>query len=245
MRAHSKSMEQQYWKAIERRDPSFDGQFYYGVVTTGVYCRPSCGARTPLRQNVRFYATPGEAERDGLRACLRCKPKEDTAAPMRNLCQYIESHADERLTLDELAKVAGLSRFHLQRTFKSVIGVSPREYQESFRMARLKKELRASGGVANAVYEAGFGSSSRVYERSGARLGMTPGEYRTGGRGVEISYANFETRLGPMLIGATDRGICFLQFGASVEDLRREFPSAVVKETEARSGQLREWTRAI
>ena len=245
MRKHSKSMEQQYWKAVERRDPSFDGQFYYGVVTTGVYCRPSCGARTPLRQNVRFYATAADAERDGLRACLRCRPTEDTAAPMRELCQYIESHADERLTLDELAKVAGLSRFHLQRTFKSVIGVSPREYQESFRMARLKKGLRESGGVADAVYEAGFGSSSRVYERSDAKLGMTPGEYRAGGKGVEISYTTFETPLGEMLIGATDRGICFLQFGASVEDLRQEFPAAKVTESHGKREELRKWGREI
>jgi AraC family transcriptional regulator of adaptative response/methylated-DNA-[protein]-cysteine methyltransferase len=238
-------MEQQYWKAVEGRDPSFDGQFFYGVLTTGVYCRPSCGARIPLRKNVRFYATPAEAERDGLRACLRCRPTEDTAAPMRELCRYIETHADERLTLDELAKVSGFSRFHLQRTFKAAIGVSPREYQEGFRMKRLKKGLRESRGVADAVYEAGFGSSSRVYERSDAKLGMTPGEYRAGGRGVEISYATFETPLGQMLIGATDRGICFLQFDACVEDLRREFPAATVTESHGKRDELRRWGREI
>jgi AraC family transcriptional regulator of adaptative response/methylated-DNA-[protein]-cysteine methyltransferase len=164
---------------------------------------------------------------------------------MEQLRRYIEEHADQRLTLDHLAEKCGMSKFHLQRTFKASTGVSPREYQEAFRMQRLKKSLRESHGVADAVYDAGFGSSSRVYERSTPRLGMTPGEYRAGGRGVEISYARFETNLGPVLIGATDRGICFLQFGASVEDLRREFPRAEIKQTEGPSSQLREWSRAI
>jgi AraC family transcriptional regulator, regulatory protein of adaptative response / methylated-DNA-[protein]-cysteine methyltransferase len=245
MPSHSKDMEQTFWHAVETRDRSFDGRFYYGVLTTGVYCRPSCGARRPLRENVRFYGTPAEAERDGLRACLRCRPTEDADARMRELCRYIEAHADERLTLEQLAAHTGMSRFHLQRTFKATIGVSPRDYQEAFRMARLKKGLRESRGVADAVYEAGFGSSSRVYERADAKLGMTPGEYRAGGRGVEISYARFQTALGPMLIGATDRGICFLQFGASLADLRREFPHAEVNETESHSPQLKQWSRAI
>jgi len=245
MAAHSKDMEQKYWQAVQGRDRKYDGRFYYGVLTTGVYCRPSCGARMPLRENVRFYATPAEAEGAGLRPCLRCKPKEDHGGRMREACRYIEQHADERLTLEHLAERAGMSRFHFQRTFKTEIGVSPREYQEGFRMARLKKGLRESRGVADAVYEAGFGSSSRVYERSDAKLGMTPGEYRMAGRGVEISYTTFETVLGPMLIGATDRGICFLQFGATVEDLRREFPAAVVRETQVRSEQLRKWGRTI
>src|SRR5713226_6076211 len=245
MPSHSKDMEHKFWQAVQGRDRGFDGQFYYGVLTTGVYCRPSCGARTPLRKNVQFFDTPAEAERAGLRACLRCKPKEDAGGRMREAARYIEAHADERLTLEQLAERAGMSRFHFQRTFKAEVGVSPREYQESFRMARLKKGLRESRGVADAVYEAGFGSSSRVYERSDTKLGMTPGEYRTGGRGVEISYATFETSLGPMLIGATDRGICFLQFGASLEDLRREFPAAEVRETEGRSDELKKWTRTI
>src|SRR3954462_11698452 len=245
MPSHSKNMEQKFWQAVQGRDRKFDGRFYYGVLTTGVYCRPSCGARIPLRKNVRFYATPAEAEGAGLGPCLRCKPKEDAGGRMREAGRYIEAHADERLTLQQLADRAGMSRFHFQRTFKAEIGVSPREYQEGFRMARLKKGLRESRGVADAVYGAGFGSSSRVYERSDSKLGMTPGEYRMSGRGVEISYATFQTTLGTMLIGATDRGICFLQFGAAVEDLRREFPAAVVRETEGRSDQLQKWARTI
>jgi AraC family transcriptional regulator of adaptative response/methylated-DNA-[protein]-cysteine methyltransferase len=163
---------------------------------------------------------------------------------MRELRGYIEAHADEKLTLEALAQEAGMSRFHLQRIFKAEVGMSPREYQDAFRVARLKKSLRESHGVADAVYEAGFGSSSRVYERSDEKLGMTPGEYRAGGRGVEISYAAFPTRLGEMLIGATDRGICFLQFGVGVEDLQREFPAASLREA-PRGEQLREWGRRI
>src|SRR5215471_18555759 len=122
-----KGMEQQYWRAVTKRDRTFDGRFVYGVLTTGVYCRPSCGARMPLRKNVRFYASPEEAERDGLRACLRCRPKEDSAERMRLVRDFIEAHAEERLTLESLAKVAGMSRFHFQRTFKAEVGVSPRE----------------------------------------------------------------------------------------------------------------------
>src|SRR5258708_17124748 len=209
-------MEKEYWSAVVKRDRTFDGRFFYGVVTTGVYCRPSCGARIPLRQNVRFYDSPAAAERDGLRACLRCRPKEDAGERMRAVRGFIEAHADEKLTLETLAREAGMSRFHFQRTFKAEVGMSPREYQDAFRMARLKKSLRESHGVADAVYEAGFGSSSRVYERADDKLGMTPGEYRAGGRGVEISYAAFPTALGDMLIGATDRGICFLAFGVGV-----------------------------
>ncbi len=244
MAAHDEAMEQQYWQAVIGRDRGFDGQFVYGVMTTGVYCRPSCGARIPLRKNVRFYGSPAEAERDGLRACLRCHPKEDAGGRMREVRGFIEAHADERLTLKQLAGRAGMSRFHFQRTFKAEVGMSPREYQESFRMARLKKGLREAHGVADAVYEAGFGSSSRVYERADGKLGMTPGEYRAGGRGVEISYAAFQTGLGEMLIGATDRGICFVQFGAGVDELAREFPGAELREA-AQGEQLREWGRRI
>jgi AraC family transcriptional regulator of adaptative response/methylated-DNA-[protein]-cysteine methyltransferase len=244
MQAHDEAMEQQYWSAVVKRDRTFDGRFFYGVVTTGVYCRPSCGARIPLRENVRFYDSPAAAERAGLRACLRCRPKEDAGERMRAVRNFIEAHAEKKLTLETLAAEAGMSRFHFQRTFKAEVGMSPREYQDAFRMARLKKSLRESHGVADAVYEAGFGSSSRVYERADGKLGMTPGEYRAGGRGVEISYAAFPTALGDMLIGATDRGICFLAFGVGVEELRREFPAATLREAKP-AEQLQEWGKRI
>ena len=227
---------EQCWSAVLGRDQARDGQFYFGVVTTGVYCRPSCPARTPLRKNVRFYETPAQAEQDGLRPCLRCRPLEaslakEHAAIVRGLCRYIEANLDSPLTLKALAERAHLSPAYLQRLFLSIAGVSPKRYAESCRMRKLKTELRTSQDVAQAVYGAGFGSSSRVYERADTRLGMTPGEYRKHGKGVVITYAPIQSALGLLLIGATDRGICFLQFGESLDDLvaelQKEYPAAV------------------
>lgn len=184
---------EQCWNAVQARDRQQDGRFYFGVATTGVYCRPSCPSRHALRRNVRFYETPQEAEKDGLRPCLRCHPLESTggaeARQIRDLCRYIEEHASGRLDLAELAARAGISRFHLQRRFKAVAGVTPREYGEACRMRLLKSELRQSQEVTEAVYAAGFGSASRVYERADTRLGMTPNQYRRGGEGMAISYA--------------------------------------------------------
>jgi AraC family transcriptional regulator of adaptative response/methylated-DNA-[protein]-cysteine methyltransferase len=221
------------WEAVQRRDRTQDGQFYFGVMTTGIYCRPSCPARRPLREHVRFYSTPEEAERDGLRACLRCRPKEDDTARMRELARFIDEHSEERITLEALAARAGVSRFHLLRKFKAAVGVTPKQYLEVARMARLKDGLKHAKDVTEAVYAAGFGSSSRVYERADTRLGMTPKQYRLGGRGVEITWAAEESPLGLMMIGATDRGICFLQFGDSREELlgelTREYPAANVQ----------------
>jgi AraC family transcriptional regulator of adaptative response/methylated-DNA-[protein]-cysteine methyltransferase len=220
------------WEAVLHRDRTQDGTFYFGVTTTGVYCKPSCPGRHALREHVQFYETADEAERDGLRPCLRCRPKEDDSARMRELCRYIDEHAEERVTLADLARRAGISRFHLQRTFKAEVGVTPKQYLEAIRMTRLKEGLRRAPDVTAAVYEAGFGSSSRVYERADTRLGMTPKEYREGGRGVGITWAAVESPLGLMMIGATDRGICFLQFGDSREELlnelKREYPSAAI-----------------
>jgi len=225
--------DDQCWNAIQARDRSLDGRFYVGVVTTGVYCRPSCPSRHALRRNVRFFETPADAERAGLRPCLRCKPLENASAGMRDLCRYIEQHSEERLDLAELAARAGLSRFHLQRSFKAAVGVTPKQYLEAQRVAKLKQGLRAAPNVAAAVYDAGFGSSSRVYERADTRLGMTPKQYRQGGEGVAISYAAVETPAGLLMIGATDRGLCFVQFGETqeelLEELRREYPAARVE----------------
>jgi AraC family transcriptional regulator of adaptative response/methylated-DNA-[protein]-cysteine methyltransferase len=220
---------------VERRDSRFDGEFFTGVVTTGIYCRPSCPSRRPLRRNVRFYATAEEAERAGLRPCRRCRPtdpeRDRAAATVRELCRYIESR-EESPDLAELAARAGMSRFHLQRTFKAVTGVTPKEYAEASRVRRLKGALRESEDVTAAVYDAGFGSSSRVYERADTRLGMTPMQYRRGGQGVAITYASAQTALGLLMIGATDRGLCFVQFGESEQELsealRREYPAAQI-----------------
>lgn len=226
------------WAAVTSRDRSQDGRFVFGVVTTGVFCRPSCGARTPRRQNVRFYATVADAAREGLRPCLRCRPLESVhrtpgAEAIGAACEFIRTHADEPLTLDALAARAGLSRFHFQRTFKAAVGITPTQYVEACRLARLKRQLRRGGSVTDAMYGAGFGSSSRLYERVDTRLGMTPTQYRAGGQGVLISCGSSATPLGMLMVGATDRGVCFVQFGDSHEallaSLRAEYPAAVVE----------------
>jgi len=204
---------------------------------------------------VRFYETPADAERDGLRACLRCQPasrndEDPNRSRIESVCKYIRENADAPVTLDELSRRSGLSRFHLQRTFKKITGVTPKQYAESVRVAALKGHLRSSKSVTDAVYDAGFGSSSRVYERADTRFGMTPAEYRAGGRNVSISYASAETPVGRMMIGATDRGLCFVQFGESEEELldklRREYPAANVEAMKKPySEQWRLWMEAL
>ena len=232
------------------RDRSFDGRFFFGVVTTGIYCRPSCPSRHPVRRNVRFYRTPAEAEQAGLRPCLRCRPLADPAAPIQELCRYIEQHCDEHLDLATLAARAGLSRFHLQRTFKAAVGLTPKQYLEAHRMGKLKKELRAARDVTEAVYEAGFGSSSRVYERADTHLGMTPRQYRRGGAGVTITYANMNSPVGRLMMGATDRGLCFVQFGDDqaelLDALRREYPAAALEPMgQPAPESFGQWMRAL
>jgi AraC family transcriptional regulator of adaptative response/methylated-DNA-[protein]-cysteine methyltransferase len=223
----------QCWNAILARDRSFDGRFFFGVVTTGVYCRPSCPSRHPLRRNVRFFPLAAEAAEAGLRPCLRCHPLSDPSALIQDLCRYLEQHCDERPGLATLAARAGLSRFHLQRTFKAAVGLTPKQYLEAHRVGRLKQELRHAKDVTEAVYEAGFGSSSRVYERADTRLGMTPKQYRQGGDGLTITYAAAESPFGLVMMGATGRGLCFVQFGETepqlLEALRREYPSALLE----------------
>ena len=243
----------QCWEAVHNRDRNFDGLFFFGVVTTGVYCRPSCPARRPLIENVRFYPTSSAAERDGLRPCLRCHPLaagDAALSRIHELCRYIETHADKALSLEQLAERAGLSRFHLQRTFKAAVGLSPKKYLEACRLQSLKTALKESKDVAGAVYDAGFGSASRVYERSDAQLGMTPNRYRQGGRGMSITHVTVESPLGPMMIGATDRGICFVQFGANeaalVEQLREEYPDAELEAMgKPASREFQEWMEAL
>jgi len=229
------------WEAVQTRDAKRDGSFFYGVLTTGVFCRPSCPSRQPLRRNVRFYVSSAEAEAAGLRACLRCHPL-DVAKPdsvslrIREMCRFIEERSDEPLKLADMAAQAQLSPSHFQRTFKAMIGLSPKQYLDSARLRRLKQGLKESGDVTEAVYGAGYGSASRVYEQADTRLGMTPNQYRQGGRKVTITYATSETALGLMMIGATDRGLCFLQFGDRKEGLLallfKEYPLATVEPME-------------
>ena len=247
--------EELKWSAVCDRDRRQDGLFFYGVRTTGVYCRPSCAARRPLRKNVHFYDSPAAAEAAGLRACRRCRPLSlvgdaPTVAKMRELCRFIEGHTEEPLTLAALARRAGISSSHLQRSFKALVGVSPKAYADACRVAHFKRELRAGKSVTDATYEAGFGSSSRIYERSDTRLGMTPRQYRERGRGVDISYAVTTTALGPMMLAATDRGLCFIQFGRSAStlaaELRREYPNAsITPMADEQRDMFEQWMRAL
>jgi AraC family transcriptional regulator, regulatory protein of adaptative response / methylated-DNA-[protein]-cysteine methyltransferase len=229
------------WEAVLKKDKSKDGEFFFGVLTTGIFCRPSCSARRPLRQNVRFYKTTTEAIADNLRPCLRCRPlvtgrNDSTERRIYALCDFIRKNSSEPINLERLSQKARLSPFHLQRTFKAVVGVTPRQYLEACRLETLKKQFRSGNSLTGAIYDAGFGSNSRVYERVSTRLGMTPTEYRAGGNHVSISYVSIQSSVGLMMIGATDRGLCFVQFGDSkqklLQMLRTEYPEAALAEME-------------
>ena len=226
--------EQACWAATARRDASEDGRFYFAVTTTGIFCKPSCPARRPKRENVRFFFAIEDAMRSGFRPCLRCRPATSgdvhgTAALLR-ACRHIEQNLDARLTLKELARLAGFSPWHFQRRFKEFAGVTPAEYTRACRMWAFKKIIREGRSITDAVYDAGYGSPSRLYERAGAELGMAPTGYRAGGKGEQIRYAIVATDLGPAVLAATDRGICAIQFADSEDELtgllRREFPKA-------------------
>ena len=242
--------DEQCWNAVVARDPRRDGQFVFAVSSTGVYCRPSCAARRPRRENVQFFQVPEAAERAGYRACLRCRPRAMSGNAemdvVRAICRYIEQHLDEPLTLGRLGKEFRQSPFHLQRRFKAALGITPREYADSCRLRTLKRNLQAGDSVTRAMYDAGYGSSSRLYERTASQLGMTPDKYRRGAIAATIRYACADSPLGRMLIGATEKGICSIQFGRTdgelIEGLKREFPFAARKVDE---GGLRSWVSAL
>jgi AraC family transcriptional regulator, regulatory protein of adaptative response / methylated-DNA-[protein]-cysteine methyltransferase len=244
------SAEDARWTAVLARDAKRDGEFFFAVSTTGVYCRPSCAARRPRRENVRFFATPEAAERAGYRACLRCKPKafagNTESDGVKAICRFIEQHLDEPLTLDRLGKEFHQSPFHLQRRFKAVLGITPREYADSCRLKALKRNLQAGDSVTRAMYDAGYGSSSRLYEKTASQLGMTPDKYRRGAIAASIRYTCSDSPLGRMLIAATDRGICAIQFGRTdaelLAGLKREFPFAARKQDD---GGLESWVEAL
>lgn len=236
------------WQAVLARDARRDGVFVFGVTSTGVYCRPSCPSRRPRRDRVRFFSQPEEAERAGFRACLRCRPRDANSRIkiVERVCQFLREYTEEPVTLAALGHRFGMNPFHLQRVFKSVVGVSPREYRDEIRMKSFKSQLRSGRSVTDAIYEAGFGSASRLYERSGKQLGMTPATYRRGAKGVFIRYTTLESPVGRMLLAATDQGVCAISFadsdGALLEALRREFPDATLRRGDV---VLRRWVRAL
>ena len=234
--------DEQRWLATEARDAGCDGAFVFAVSSTGIYCRPSCPSRRPKRQNVAFYALPEAAERAGYRACFRCKPRETAAADprieaVRQTCRHIEDADESPPTLATLAAQVDLSPHHLQRTFKRYMGISPRQYADARRIERLKASLKAGDQVTGALYEAGYGSSSRLYEKAPAQLGMTPATYRKGGAGSRIGYTIVESPLGRLLVGATKRGIAAVCLGANDTALERilrdEFPAAEIARDDA------------
>lgn len=223
------------WQAVLLKDASRDGEFVFAVSSTKIYCRPSCPSRRPKRERVSFFQLPEAAERAGFRACKRCHPREKAGNDLqvdlvKRICLLLDDADGETTTLAALSTQTGVSAFHLQRTFKKVMGVTPRQYAESSRVNRFKGGAQAGKSITTAMYDAGFGSSSRLYEQAAAQLGMTPATYGKGGRGARISYAIVDCSLGSLLVAATSKGVCSVKLGdseAGLEaDLKQEFRAA-------------------
>ena len=242
------------WEAVVRHDRTTDGLFVYAVRSTGVYCRPSCPSRRPRRDRVAFFDAPAAARDAGFRACKRCKPDAVVAAvdpwveKIRRACVYL-ANVEGHPALATLAARLGGSPYHLQRNFKRLVGVTPREYADACRLRKVKRHLREGGDVTGAMLDAGYGSSSRFYERAVPKLGMPPSVYRRGGAGMTIRFAIVESpnaSLGRLLVAATERGVCAVAMAASDGDLMqllaRDYPAASIV---ADPGALGEWTRAI
>lgn len=237
------------WTAVLDRDALADGRFVYAVSTTRIYCRPVCPARRPRPEHVSFFRNSASAKAAGYRPCRRCRPDGDgtssATACVERARVYLEQHLHETVTLKRLARVAYMSPFHLQRSFKRVLGVSPREYVRARRTERLKARLRAGDTVSRATFEAGYSSGSRLYEHSDSELGMTPATYRRGGEGERIRYAVARCWLGRLLVGVTERGVCTVAIGDSTVELeaglRAEFPRATLHHAD----DLGEWMEAV
>jgi AraC family transcriptional regulator of adaptative response/methylated-DNA-[protein]-cysteine methyltransferase len=239
------------WRAVERHDSRHDGEFVYAVRSTMIYCRPSCPSRRPSRVNVAFFDVPDDAQRAGYRACLRCRPQDRASlSPARETIErarvFLDKNSERTVPLSELAFEVGLSPSHLQRSFKQIVGVSPKEYQDARRVRRFKSLLRSGDTVSRATYEAGFGSSSRVYERSDAMLGMTPASFRRGGAGVHITYTIADAPVGRVLVATTERGVCAVELGATDADVERVLQSDFPRATLERNDEPRHpWVRGV
>ena len=237
------------WQAVLARDGKFDGQFVYAVRSTGVYCRPSCPSRRPRPDRVTFFPLPEAAEQAGFRACLRCQPKSAERDPqvqmVQETCRFIEQELDASANLDTLSQRLGISSFHLQRTFKALMGITPRQFAETCRATRFKSSVRSGESVTGAMYAAGYGSSSRLYEKSNAELGMTPRTYSQSGRATSIQYTIADCSLGQLLVAATDKGICSVKLGDNAEDLEKDLREEFAEAEISRSRELRESVNQI
>jgi AraC family transcriptional regulator of adaptative response/methylated-DNA-[protein]-cysteine methyltransferase len=244
------ALDDSRWEAVMSHDRTADGQFVYAVASTGIYCRPSCPSRRPRRDRIAFFEAPADAERAGYRPCRRCRPADAPAGDpwvdkIQRACVYL-ANVDGHPSLATLARRLGGSPYHLQRNFKRLVGVTPREYAEACRLRKVKRELRHGGGVTGAMFDAGYGSSSRFYERAAPKLGMPPSTYRRGGAGMTIHYAIVDSPLGRLLVAATIRGVCAIAMAASDSELEtalaREYPAATIAPGNA---PLAQWTTQI
>ncbi|MGE5571109.1 MAG: bifunctional DNA-binding transcriptional regulator/O6-methylguanine-DNA methyltransferase Ada [Rhodospirillales bacterium] len=233
--------DERRWEAVSARDPAYDGRFVYAVRSTGVYCKPSCPARRPGRDQVRYFDAPDAAERAGFRPCRRCHPRDvnnTEAALVEAACRALEAGGTPA--------DCGVGPRRLTKAFLRQLGVTPRQYADALRLESFKAQVRKGGEVTEALYEAGYGSSSRLYERAGAQLGMTPGTYRKGGRGMRIAFAIADCPLGRLLVAATQRGVCAVALADSDEELEAalagEFPEAELRRDDEQVGS---WTRAV
>lgn len=242
-------MEQEIlWQAVITNDARFNGAFVYGVASTKIYCKPSCASRQPKRENVEFFKNAEVAEIEGFRSCKRCQPKEETPNPQTEMvlriCEMLET--EEQNSLEELSAELGFSAAHLQKLFKEIIGISPKKYSESKRLSKFKSELQSGNDVTSAIYESGFGSSSRLYENVSSKLGMTPAVYKKGGKGMKIEFTITKCDLGKLLVARTEKGICSVTFGDNDADMQKaletEFSNAKIAENDT---NLKEFIDAI
>lgn len=235
------SIDEERWQAVLSRDARYDGQFVFAVSSTHIYCRPTCPSRRPRRDRVSFFSVPEAAEQAGFRACLRCEPKrarvrDPQIEMVQNVCRILDSTDSEDVKLADLAIKAGVSVFHLQRTFKNIIGVSPRQYLAAKRFGNFKTRVREGSSVTSALYDSGFNSSSRLYEQAANELGMTPATYSRAGKGMQIRYTIVDSPLGRLLVARTERGVCSVAMGERdsqlVKVLREEFSEAEIEHDE-------------
>lgn len=222
------------WQSVLAREISADGEFVYAVKSTGIFCRPSCPSRRPNREQVEFFNSAADAQKAGYRSCMRCTPSERNPqlGKIETACRYIEQNLETTLSLKSISAKIGMSPFYFQRLFKRTLGISPREYQKSKRASQFRAALRTQSRVTDAIYEAGYSSSSRAYEQSAREFGMTPSDFRRKGEGIAINFTVISTELGKMLVAATPRGICSVRFGESevalAKELKQEFEAAKI-----------------